>query len=176
MFDSLRNDLVRGPEQRPELYVSDVGGGGLHPLLYTRADEWSSVVEVHSASGRLLSTRTAFGAPLGVAVTGRYVAVLTEAAHTNAKQFEISDARTGNLLRTVPIGWSGATGPLYGEAGRVVYRAGRALMLLDLRSGVRRRLAVPRGRIAGFALAGNRLYWAENGAHGGRVRSLSIPR
>jgi dipeptidyl aminopeptidase/acylaminoacyl peptidase len=174
VFDSLRNDLVADERGRPDLYVTDVGGGNLHPLTYTMADEWWSAVQVRGSYGRLLSSSLVFGQPLGLALAGRFAVILTRGAHEQATQLKIEDARTGLLLRSVSVP-STAHG-LYARGGRVVFVAGRTVRLVDLRTGKARRLVTADGPVVGVAISGRRVLWAENDGSHGRIRSVRLPR
>jgi hypothetical protein len=132
-------------------------------------------VQVRSLYGRLISTYDAFGEPLGLALTGRYAAVLTRAAHTGAKAIIAADARTGGLLRVVSV-QRNAAGPISASGGRLVYSAGRSIRLVDLASGRAQLLSFTRGAVVGVTISGRSVSWAENVGKRGRIRTLLLPR
>lgn len=175
VFDSLRNDLDGDVYAEPELYSTPAAGGDVNPLTYTKPDEWTSPIQVRSVYGRLLASYTAFGEPLGLALSGRYVAVLTHAVHTGRLAITIASAGSGRLIRTTIV-QSSATGSISATGGRLVYAAGRTIRLLDLASGKAQLLAFTRGPVAGVAISGRRVTWAEHSGKGGRIRTLLLSR
>ena len=175
LFDSLRNDLNGDVYAQPEVYMTDAAGGNAQPLTYTRPDEWSSPLQVRSLYGRTISSPTASGAPLGVALAGRFVAALTRAAHTGHEQVEVFDASSGKLLRMLAAP-ANAAGPVSASGSRLVFSAGRTVRLVNLASGGVQVLAFAGGPVVGVAISGRRVTWAENDGKHGRIRSLLLPR
>ncbi len=174
-FDSLRNDLDGNVYAEPELYSTPAGGGEVKPLTYTKPDEWTSPLQVRSLYGRLLSSYTAFGEPLGIALSGRYVATLTRAVHTGELAITVVNAGSGKLIRTSVV-QSSATGSISASGGRLVYAAGRTVRLLNLASGKSHLLAFTRGPVVGAAISGRRVTWAEQSGKGGRIRTILLSR
>jgi TolB protein len=176
LFDSLRNDLDGDYYAEPEVYVTNADGtGAAVPVTHGIDDELVARLEIRSIYGRLLSIAQLGGAPLGLALDGRYAAVLTQPARTGQKHLQVVNAGTGEVIRSILVPDS-AVAPLSAHRGRVVFAAGHTIRIADLRSGDARLLAFARGRIVGVVISGRRVTWAENIGRSGRIRTVLLPR
>jgi WD40 repeat protein len=173
-FDSVRNDLVPDIYARPELYVTDPNGHRTRPLTYTKPDEWGSPLEIRSLKGRLISAAAAPGAPLGAALSGRYAAVLTRAAHTGAKTIALFDATTGDL-RTLLSVHPNAVGTIAASSGHLIYFTPRSIRWVDFRTESGGVVVHTKGTILGASIFGRRVVWAENARRRGVIRSAPLP-
>jgi len=176
LFDSLRNDLDGDSYAEPEIYVMNAdGSGNVLPVTHGIDDELVAQLDIRSLYGRRLSNVQLGGAPLGLALDGRFAAVLTQPARTGQKHLQIVDARRGEMLTSALVP-SSSVGPLSASRGRVVFAAARTIRLVELGSGRAHLLAFTRGRIVGVAISGRRVTWAENVGRSGRIRTLLLPR
>jgi hypothetical protein len=80
----------------------------------------------------------------------------------------------GHLVRTIPVSRAAADIDLAGT--RLVYRATRAIRLVDVGSGSTSTLAVARGSVAGLSIEGRRVIWVEDTARGARILEVLLPR
>src|SRR5205814_7127132 len=144
-----------------------------HPLNCSIPDELDSGLEVRSSDGRVLSTGRVLGAPLGLALAGKYAAILAQPASSDERRLYVVDARTAQVGRTLTVP-SNAAAPVSASGARAVFAAGRTIRLVDLASGQMRVLAKTRGPVVGVAISGRRVTWAENDGKRGRIRTLSL--
>jgi TolB protein len=172
-FDSARNDLVADAYSRPELYVTDASGGAVQPLTFTRYDQWRGVLQVHSLNGRLLFAASTFNQPVGLALDGRYTALLSRPAHSQAAYLQVFRGKPGASLTT---GVPGSAAFLDASGGRAVFAAGRTIRLVDLRTAQQRVLAFTGGPVVGLTISERRVTWAENVGRHGRIRTLLLAR
>jgi hypothetical protein len=76
-------------------------------------------------------------------------------------------------LRTVPVPAATATF-LSASGGRAVYLAGRTIYALTLATGATKPVAAVRGAVAGLAISGLNVYWAENVGTHGLIRTVRL--
>jgi len=182
LFASTRDDILNSEGQEQlELYLIDADGGNLHPLTFTKSNEWGSRAAVHSAGGRLISTFEARGLPRGIALAGGVAAVGSIASGVD--QVTLFDRRTGAELGIVPVG-SGADFSVAGaNAHWVVFRIGSTISELDVRSRRVLMLARAAAKPLDLSVSGRRVAWAENIGPGdddllhghARIRALRLP-
>jgi dipeptidyl aminopeptidase/acylaminoacyl peptidase len=169
VFDSLRNELVPDGYARPEIYVADFDGVNLHPITYSTPDQLYTDVQIRSNYGRLIKSLLVLGDPIGVALDGRILAVLTHPAHSQADELYVY--RDGLLAHlTVP----GTSSSLAASGGRIVFAAGNTIRLVEPRTGTIRLLAFTRGELIGVGISGRRVTWAENVRKRGLIRTLVL--
>lgn len=111
------------------------------------------------------------GVPLALALSPDVLAVLTR----SGKRDRVSwyDAESGTPLGTAAVSHNAAP-ELAANNRLVVYRVGRTLHGISLRTGRIRTLTHTAVTPTGLSLAGSRLAWAENRGPTGRVRTLSV--
>lgn len=175
VFDSLWNDLDGDGLAEPELYITDAAGGNLQPLTFYLPAEWYTELQVRSNYGRLISRTLIQGTPLGLALDGRFAAILTRGAHTQAVRLAIVGAGSGYLRRFLDVP-ANAPGLIAARDGRAVFAAGGTIRTVALASGQMRVAAFTRGNVVGVAISGRRVWWAENVGSAGRIRTLLLPR
>jgi putative methionine-R-sulfoxide reductase with GAF domain len=173
VFDSLRNDLDRDAFAEPEIYQYWVNYKYTVPINFYNPDYVYSEADVHSNYGRTLSKGQFYGNPLGIALSGKYTAVLTQPPDSSQKQLWVLGAKGGYRLIRLP---SRSTGPISASNGRLVFLAGRTIRVVDLKTSKQRLVAFARGPIAGVAISGRRVSWAVNIAGRGLIRSVMLPK
>ena len=173
VFDSLRNDLDLDAFAEPEIYTYWVTYKYTSSINFYNPDYVYSEAEVRSNYGRTLSRGQFYGNPLGIAVSGKYTAVLTQPPDSSQKQLWVLGAKGGSRLIRVP---SSSVGPITASNGRLVFVAGRTIRVVDLKTAKMRLVAFARGPIAGIAISGRRVSWAINIARHGRIRTVILPK
>jgi hypothetical protein len=128
---------------------------------------------VWTPSGRLLSNDVVAGGPLAVALDGHFFVVLTMEPATGAKSIVLVHAGSGGTLRTISVPVETNTF-LSASGGRAVYAVGNTIYVLTLGTGTTQAIAAATGRLAGLAISGRRITWAENLDGRGRIRTLLL--
>ena len=175
----LVGDALNTDEDRPRggIYLLDPAGGP--PTTLAPASLLATVEVRDSHSGRLLrhwqllmqrSLRHMAGSTYGsVAISGRY-ALATYWRYRVGYVLERYDIATGTVLGRGRFPTSASRVELAG--GRGVYRVGRRIYLLDVRTGRRSPLVVTGSAPVGPVIEGRRVFWAEAYREGSRVRGL----
>jgi hypothetical protein len=132
----------------------------------------SAAIEVVDAtSGAPVCAVSPLGVPVAIGLAPRVLAVLTR--HGRQNRISWYDATDGAQLGSVPVGRH--TAPQLVTSNRIaVYRTGRTLRGIVLRTGRSRRLATITGTLSGLTLEGGSLIWAENRGVGSRIRMLTV--
>lgn len=126
---------------------------------------------VDATSGAPLSSVRPLGVPLAIALSPDVLAVLWRSR--NLEIVSWYDATSGTKLGSVPV--SPLAAPELAASNRlVVYRVGRLLRGISLRTGRIRKLARAAVTPTGLTLSGSRLAWAENRGATDRVRTLAV--
>ena len=116
-------------------------------------------------------------------LSNRFVAAVVQEGDAKHYRIQIYSLPNGRLLRDVTTSArvkEGVRVPLLAVSGsHVVYSEGRAIRLLDIRTGKRARLAAAKVAPSELSISGNRVVWAENreGKNEliGFVRTITIP-
>lgn len=131
-------------------------------------------VEIRNvATGTRIASVAPNGTPIAIGLSATVLAIL---GHTgNGLVLSWYSARSGKLLDFVTV--PKATAPVL-ATGRssIVYRVGRKIYSVDVRSHHVRTVAKAAGTPIGLSLAGNRLAWAEDVGGRGRIRAITIAR
>ena len=137
------------------------------------ADEATAEVRV-GATCALLASVSPAGAIRTLALGGGVLALLVDGAD-GTRRISRFDAESGAFLGRSAV--PAATAPrLDLAAGRVAYRVGNAIRVVDLASGASRTAWTPRRFPVGLSLEGRTLAWAENRNGRARVWTLALPR
>jgi hypothetical protein len=132
----------------------------------------SAPVEVVDAvSGTTVSAVQPQGVPTAIALAPHLLAVLTR----QGRQERISwyNPSDGTTLGSLDV--SGHTAAQLATSDQtIVYRVGRWLRAISVRSGQARKLVRTAGTPTGLTLERGRLAWAENHGSTGRIRTLAV--
>jgi hypothetical protein len=126
---------------------------------------------VSAATGDPVSSVQPHGVPLAIALSPDVLALLTRSL--NVEVVSWYDASSGTQLGSVPVSPQAANA-LAASDRAIVYRVGRTLRAISVRTGRIRTLAKAAVAPLGFTLAGSRLAWAENRGATNRIRALSL--
>jgi WD40-like Beta Propeller Repeat len=161
-------------EQAGELYRSDAQGTSATRLTTTHPAEAASVAETRDArSGAAISSFSSAGAAQAVALSPSLGAVLVKGFF--GERVELYDPRSGAPRGTVPV--PPTTAPEISIAGgRIVFRTGRKVQMLDAASRKISPLAVAGATPIGLSIEGRRVAWAENSGGHGRIRAVKLGR
>ena len=136
------------------------------PAAYSKSVPWPGIapaaagpVSVHDVrTGSRICAFTPSAQPLAVALSTRYVAVLTGDA--SARRIEIHDAASCAPIRNADV--PAKTAPELSISGsRVVFHSGRDLRMLDVVTGAAVVLGHARSTPVGLSIERNRVAWAE---------------
>jgi hypothetical protein len=133
----------------------------------------TSVLQIVDAtSGDSVAQASVHGFPLAIALSPNVLAVLTSMSgpHDRISWFSATD---GTKLGSVLVS-SLAASQLAASDQLIVYRAGLQLEGISTNTGRIRKLAKTGVDYVGLSLAHDRLLWAENHNHTGRLRALSV--
>ena len=174
LFSSFRDDLLSDEEFESELYlVNAADGSGLRSLTAPGVAEWTSVGEIRSPSGAVLSSFRSRGEPYAVALSGSVAAILMR-LRSGSRRIALFDARSGDSQGVVRV--SRNVGFRLAASERwVVFSVGRTIRAIDVRTRATRSLARSQDRPIGLSISGRRIAWAENPDGLGRIRALSLP-
>jgi TolB protein len=100
-----------------------------------------------------------------IAISGRYV--VAKVWRRRGYILERFDVASGAVLGTTAVPNSAGAISLSGQ--RAVYRVGRRIRVLDVRSGHGSTVALARKDAVGPVILGNRVFWAEDDREGSRV-------
>ena len=133
----------------------------------------TSVLQIVDATtGDSVAQASVHGFPLAIALSPNVLAVLTSLSgpHDRISWFSATD---GTKLGSVLV--SPLAAPQLAASDRlIVYRAGLQLEGVSTSNGHIRKLVKTGVNYVGLALARNRLLWAENHNHTGRLRALTV--
>ena len=133
----------------------------------------TSVLQIADATtGDSVAQASVHGFPLAIALSPNVLAVLTSLSgpHDRISWFSATD---GTKLGSVLV--SALAAPQLATSDRlIVYRSGLQLEGISTSTGHVRKLAKTGVNYVGLALAHDRLLWAENHNHTGRLRALSV--
>jgi hypothetical protein len=132
----------------------------------------SAEIEVVDAtSGAAVCAVSPRGVPLAIGLAPDVLAVLTrKGIHDRVSWY---DTRDGTPLGSVVV--PRRTAPQLVTNNRIaIYRVGRSLHGIVLRTGRSRQLATITGTPVGLTLEGGRLVWAENRGGTGRIQMLTV--
>lgn len=144
-------------------YVVDQNSGGL-------LDE--TLVELRSSKGALLKGFRSPGQPRAVALGADDVALLTESGRQ--RSLRVFDAETGAARAVVPV--RGMSDALAASGRWIAFVEGKTIRLLDATTGSVSAAVETATYPIDVSISGGRLAWAENSAHRGRIRAVSLPR
>jgi hypothetical protein len=150
------------------------------PANWMSAPSWppplaaGATVEIRDVpTGALRSTYIAHGTPLALALYDNRLLVLSTTAG-GEKQLEIATS-SGVLLQRIPV--ATRTMPDIAVWGkRALLRTGRALRVVDLRTGDVQLVARTNRPIVGHSILGSRALWAESNEKRGRIRETKLGR
>jgi len=127
---------------------------------------------VDAVSGTLVSHASVHGIPLAISLSPRVFAVLTTQAGPRDRISWFS-AADGTKLGSALVSQQ-AEPELAASDQLIVYRVGRFLRDISIRTGHSAKLVKTGLTYLGLSLAGGRLLWAENHNHTGRLRALAV--
>jgi hypothetical protein len=165
------------PGSRPALELAASGGdiayvqAAAAPTGPPVANARLPIEVVSAADGTPVCSVQPQGVPLALALAPDVLAVLTR----SGKRERVSwyEAGSGVRLGGVQVG-GGAASQLAASNRLIVYRVGRTLRGISLRTGRTRTLAKAAVTPTGLTLAGSRLAWAENRGTTDRIRTLAV--
>jgi hypothetical protein len=128
--------------------------------------------EIRSSGGSLLMSKNLAATPAAIALSDRFVAVLTRSG--GKTQIERYSRHTGRLIGRTSVPATTANELVMSDA-KIVYHVRRSISLLDARSGAHVLLAVAKANPIGLGIEGSRVAWAENFKNRGRIMSLMSP-
>jgi Tol biopolymer transport system component len=158
-------------EEEGEIARIAADGSAQQALTSTEAASKRNALEIRLASGRIVSE---FDTPVlaaGVALSRSHVALLIR----SRGRFKV-EIRTlkGALVRAASV--RRPTGDEISMSRRwVVFRTGRVIRALDVRSGRQRVLARAEGYPVGLSIEGRRVAWAEQGSRTSSIRAVFLP-
>lgn len=126
---------------------------------------------VSATTGATVSSVQPLGVPLAIALSPNVLAILSRSQDSEAVSWY--DTASGTKLGSVAVSTKAAP-ELAASDGVLVYRVGRVLRAISVRTGRIRMLARAAVAPLGFTLAGSRLTWAENGDGTSRIRAVSL--
>ncbi len=135
------------------------------------ANSSAPIEVVNATSGATVSEAQPEGVPLAIALSPHVLAVLTY--RDRHDRISCYDPRTGAMIGSIRLSHRAA--PQLAASNRmVVYRIGRWLRGLAVRSDRIHKLARISGVLTGLSLEGTRLAWAEDNGETGRIRTLAV--
>jgi TolB protein len=183
MFPSWSQDgrLAYSEGYGSAIRIVDGDGNLLKRLIPPKPTAPDTSIEVRRArGGELVASFAPQGAVLSVGLSKRFVAAPVQDG--NAYRLQIFSLPNGRLLRDVAISArvNRQDPPLVAVSGsRVVYSDGRAIHLLDVRTGKNALMAMAKVAPSSLSISGNRVVWAENregkNELRGFVRTITIP-
>ena len=157
-------------ESMGELAAIGPDGSGKRLVTSTKPAPDRSLVEFRRRNGALLSSFAISGVATAIATDGRHIALLL---NSRKPVLEVR-ASTGRVVYRQAL--PKATTPNYlGLSGRwIAYHAGKAIRLLDWRTGRESVLASVRSPV-GLSVEGKRVAWAEQRRKGSSIRAAVLP-
>jgi len=125
--------------------------------------------DVHS--GSLVASVAPEGTPLAVGLSNSVLALLTRTPAGLVLSWYAKSS--GKIVHAVSVAPTTSAELAVGTSA-IVYRVGRAIRAVDLRTGKIRALAKAAATPIGLSIAGDRVAWAENIAGRGRIRAVTI--
>ncbi len=124
------------------------------------------------ATGSLVASVTPSGTPIAVGLSPAVLALL---GRTSAGEVVLSwyDTATGKLLHSLPVK-STASPEIGVGTTAIVYRVGREIKTVDMRTLHVRTITTAASSPIGLSIAGDRIAWAENVDGRGRIRAVTI--
>jgi len=131
----------------------------------------SSLPILDATTGGVVGQPVVHGIPIAIALSPHVLAVLTASGpHDRISWFSATDGtKLGNTLVS-----SLAAPQLAASDQLIVYRVGRFLRDIPIKTGHSAKLVKTGLTYLGLSLAGGRLLWAENHNHTGRLRALAV--
>ncbi|HEY3461937.1 MAG TPA: hypothetical protein VGK62_00610 [Gaiellaceae bacterium] len=166
------------PGAKPALQVAAAAGRIAYvPALTVKsgrpsANTNSPIYIVDADNGDPVGQAFVRGIPIAIALSSRVLAVLTtqDGPYDRISWFSATDGtRLGSTLVSAL-----AAPQLAANKRAIVYRVGHVLRDVSTRNGRIRKLAQTGQNWVGLSLAHNRLIWAENHNHTGRLRTLTV--
>jgi TolB protein len=166
-------DAYTGAQAQAGIYALDPVGGPAKPLTPTTLTAAVEIRDSHSAKllhrWELPKQRSR---PDGYIAVSRRYALATYWRYRVGYALERFDIPRGAVLGVARFPWKATRVDLSGRRG--VYRIGRQIYLLDVRSGRRFRLARTGADPAGPVIEGKHVFWAQAYRKGSRVRELVL--
>jgi len=130
-------------------------------------------VEIRNvATGSVVASVTPSGTPIAVALSPDVLALL---GRTDSGSVVLSwyDSATGKLLHSLAV--KNTASPEIGVGTTaIVYRVGRAIKTVDMRTLTVRTLTTAAATPIGLSIAGDRIAWAEDVDGRGRIRAVTV--
>ena len=156
------------------LYTASADGADPHRLTHPAAEPAWRGVELRNAHDGTLRTRIPVnGFPTAIALTAARVAIMVAPGVSRigkTRRIEVHGL-DGTLQRSLDLP-RGVDDHLAAAGNRVVFRTGRTIRAIDLRTGRRTVLVVARSAPVGLLIEGRRVAWGEEA---GRIRALTLP-
>ncbi len=129
-------------------------------------------VEVRDVlTGSLVTSVSPNGVPVAIALSGGALAILSRAAGKLVLDwYEMPTGKPLGSVRVPPT----TTPALSAGDNAIVFRVGRSIRVVDVRTKNMRKIATAAATPIGLSIAGRRVAWAENVAGRARIRAITL--